>query len=116
MSERRQREQQERAAEQERLKREAGEREQARVQKEMKELQKRKAQDRLEDLKKTAVGARALADISVEVRTHRRSSLAPVASLVPRLRDLERGCFIALYMCVLTNWPSSWTPVLVAVS
>ena len=67
MSERRQREQQERTAEQERLKREAGEREQARVQKEMKELQKRKAQDRLEDLKKTAVGARALADISVEV-------------------------------------------------
>ena len=66
-SERHQREKLEREAERERLQREAKEREEQRKNAELKELKRRKAEDRLEKLKKTAVGARALADIKPEV-------------------------------------------------
>ena len=66
--ERRQREKQERQAEEERLKREAKEREEEKQKKEVEEMKLKRAQDRLEALKKTPVGAKALADVTAEVR------------------------------------------------
>lgn len=57
----------ERKAEAERLAREAKEREAERVKREMEELKRKLMQEKIEGLKKTAVGARALADIAPEV-------------------------------------------------
>lgn len=67
-SERRQKEKLEREAEQERLHREAKEREEEKKRKELEEIKRKKAQDRLDAMKKTTVGARALHNVTVDVR------------------------------------------------
>ena len=107
-SERKQREKLERDAEQTRLQREAKERENQRKNAELKELKRRKAEDRLETLKKTAVGARALADIKPEVRisTHcwlqRGASFSRTVMFVIQLLKLTEVIeVICMDQCIL---------------
>lgn len=66
--ERQQKLQQERKEEQNRLNREAEEREKERVKKEIEEMQLKIKQEKLDSLKSTAVGKKAFADITSEVR------------------------------------------------